>query len=111
VGHRRPGLEGGDARAERGERARGDVVARVVLHGDPLPRPGPGSTPRRGRSPLLVIVFIPPFVGGIAFLALLFAATAGSRDACEQCPQEGTTAAEEGLSRVAPSGPSSARAA
>ena len=36
-GHRRPGLEGGDARAERGARARGAVVALVVLHGDPRP--------------------------------------------------------------------------
>src|SRR5512135_769770 len=48
-GHRRQGLEGGDARAGCGERARGDVVALVVLHGDPLPCPGPGSTPRPGR--------------------------------------------------------------
>jgi hypothetical protein len=63
-------------------------------------------------SPLVLIVFIPLFVGGVAFLALLFAAaTAGSRDAFEQRPQEGTTAAEEVLSRGAPSEPSSARAA
>ena len=48
-GHRRQGLEGGNARAERGARARGDVVALVVLHGDPLPHPGPGLTPRPGR--------------------------------------------------------------
>ena len=61
-------------------------------------------------SPLLLIVFIPLFVGGLAFVALLFAAAAGSRDAFEQRPQEGTTAAEEVLSRGAPSGPSSARA-
>ncbi len=63
-------------------------------------------------SPLLLIVLIPLVVGGAAFLALLFAAaTAGSRDAFEQRPQEGTTAAEEVRSRVAPSEPSSARAA
>jgi len=63
-------------------------------------------------SPLLLIVFIPLFVGGVAFVALLFAAaTAGSRDAFEQRPREGTTAAEEVLSRGAPSEPSSARAA
>jgi hypothetical protein len=63
-------------------------------------------------SPLLLIVFIPVFVGGVAFLALLFAAaTAGSRDAFEERPQEGTTAAEEVLSRVAPSEHSPARAA
>ena len=63
-------------------------------------------------SPLLLIVLIPLLVGGAAFLALLFAAAiAGSRDACEQRPQEGTTAAEEGLSPVAPSEPSPARAA
>jgi hypothetical protein len=63
-------------------------------------------------SPLLLIAFIPLFVGGAAFLALLFAAAiAGSRGAREQRPQEGTTAAEEGLSPVAPSVPSSARAA
>jgi hypothetical protein len=30
-------------------RERGDVVALVVLHGDPLPRPSPGSTPWPGR--------------------------------------------------------------
>ncbi|MBV8316114.1 MAG: hypothetical protein JOZ53_14325 [Planctomycetaceae bacterium] len=30
-------------------RARGAVVAPVDLQGDPLPRPGPGSTPRPGR--------------------------------------------------------------
>ena len=63
-------------------------------------------------SPLLLIVFIPLFIGGVAFLALLFAAaTTGPGDACEQRPQEGTTAAEEALPRVAPSQPSSARAA
>ena len=63
-------------------------------------------------SPLLLIVFIPLFVGGVAFVALLFAAaTAGSREAFEQRPQEGTTAAEEVLSQGAPSEPSSARAA
>ena len=63
-------------------------------------------------SPLLLIVFIPLFVGGVAFLALFFAAaTAGSREAFEERPQDGTTAAEEVLSRVAPSEPSSARAA
>ena len=62
-------------------------------------------------SPLLLIVFIPLFVGGVAFVALLFAAaTAGSREAFEERPQEGTTAAEEGLSQVA-SEPSPARAA
>ena len=62
-------------------------------------------------SPLLLIVFIPLFVGGVAFVALLFAAaTAGSRDAFEERPQEETTAAEEVLSRVTPSEPSSARA-
>ena len=63
-------------------------------------------------SLIVVIVFVPLFVGGVAFLALLFAATtAGSREAFEQRPQEGTTAAEEVLSRGAPSGASSARAA
>jgi hypothetical protein len=62
-------------------------------------------------SPLLLIVFIPLVVGGVAFLALLFAAaTAGSRDAFEERPQEGTTVAEAVRSRVAPSEPSSARA-
>ena len=60
----------------------------------------------------LLIVFIPLVVGGIAFVALLFAAaTAGSRDAFEQRPQEETTAAEGVLSQVAPSEPSPARAA
>jgi hypothetical protein len=50
-------------------------------------------------SPLLLIVFIPLFVGGVAFVALLFAAaTAGSREAFEERPQEGTAAAEEVLS-------------
>ena len=63
-------------------------------------------------SPLLLIVFIPLFVGGVAFVALLFAAaTAGSGDAFEERPQEGTTAAEEVLLRVSPSEPSPARAA
>ena len=63
-------------------------------------------------SPLLLIVFIPLFVGGIAFVALLFAATtAGSREAFEQRPQERTTAGEEVLSQGVPSEPSSARAA
>ena len=63
-------------------------------------------------SPLLLIVFIPLFVGGVAFVALLFAAaTAGSRDAFEQRPQEETPAAEGVLSQVAPSEHSSARAA
>ena len=63
-------------------------------------------------SPLLLIIFIPLFVGGVAFVALLFAAaTAGSGDAFEERPQEGTTAAEEVLLRVPPSGQSSARAA
>ena len=62
-------------------------------------------------SPLLLIVFIPLFVGGVAFVALLFAATAGSREAFEERPQDGTTVAEEVLSRVAPSEPSSARMA
>jgi hypothetical protein len=62
--------------------------------------------------PLLLIVFIPLLVGGVAFVALLFAAaTAASREAFEERPQEGTTVAEEGLSRGAPSGPSSTRAA
>ena len=61
-------------------------------------------------SPLLLIAFIPLFVGGVAFVALLFAAaTAGSEEAFELRPQEATTAAEEGLSRVTPSGHSSAR--
>ena len=41
-------------------------------------------------SPLLLIVFIPLFIGGVAFVALLFAAaTAGSREAFEERPQEG----------------------
>ena len=63
-------------------------------------------------SPLLLIVFIPLFVGGVAFVALLFAAaTAGSGDAFEQRPQEEMPAAEEGLSQGAPSESSSARAA
>ena len=72
----------------------------------------PAATPQEvTMSPLLLIVFIPLVVGGVAFLALLFAAaTAGSRDAFEQRPQEGTTAAEVVRSRVAPSEPSSARA-
>ena len=73
----------------------------------------PAATPQEvAMSPLLLIIFIPLFVGGVAFVALLFAAaTAGSGDAFEQRPQEGTTAAEEVLSRGAPSEPSSARAA
>ena len=63
-------------------------------------------------SPLLLIVFIPLFVGGVAFVALLFAAaTAGSRDAFEQRPQEETPAAGEVLSQVAPSEHSPVRAA
>ena len=63
-------------------------------------------------SPLLLIVFIPVFVGGVAFVALLFAAaTAGNWDAFEQRPQDETPAAEEVLSRVAPSEHSPARAA
>jgi hypothetical protein len=63
-------------------------------------------------SPLLLIVFIPLFVGGVAFVALLFAAaTAGSRDAFEERPQEGMPAAGEVPPRVAPPEPSSARAA
>ena len=46
-------------------------------------------------SPLLLIVFTPVFVGGVAFVALLFAAaTAGSWDAFEQRPQEETPAAK-----------------
>jgi hypothetical protein len=62
--------------------------------------------------PLLLIVFIPVFIGGVAFVALLFAAaTAGSWDAFEQRSQEETPAAEGMLSRVAPSEPSPARAA
>jgi nucleoid DNA-binding protein len=77
--------------------------------GDALPTGNPQEV---AMSPLLLIVFIPLFVGGVAFVALLFAAaTAGSREAFEERPQEGTTAAEEVLSRVAPSEPSSARAA
>ena len=46
----------------------------------------PAATPQEvAMSPLLLIVFIPLFVGGVAFVALLFAAaTAGSRDAFEQ---------------------------
>jgi hypothetical protein len=63
-------------------------------------------------SPVLLIVFIPLFVGGVAFVALLFAAaTADSREALEERPQEGTTAAEEVLSQGAPSESSSVRAA
>jgi hypothetical protein len=63
-------------------------------------------------SPLLLIVFIPLFVGGVAFVALLFAAAAaGSGDTFEQRPQEETPAAEGVLSRGAPSEPSSTRAA
>jgi hypothetical protein len=62
-------------------------------------------------SPLLLIVFIPVFVGGVVFVALLFAATAGPWDAFEQRPQEETTAAEGVLSQVAPSEHSPARAA
>ena len=30
-------------------RAQGDAAALVTLYGDPLPRPGPGSTPRLAR--------------------------------------------------------------
>ena len=71
-----------------------------------------GNPQEIAMSPLLLIVFIPLFVGRVAFVALLFAiATAGSRDAFEQRPQEGTTAAGEVLSQGAPSEPSSARAA
>ncbi|MBV8606272.1 MAG: hypothetical protein JO034_02275 [Singulisphaera sp.] len=76
--------------------------------GDALPTGNPQEV---ALSPLLLIVFIPLLVGGVAFVALLFAAaTAGSREAFELRPQEGTTAAEEGLSQVA-SEPSPARAA
>ena len=73
----------------------------------------PASTPQEvAMSPVLLIVFIPLFVGGVAFVALLFAAaTADSREAFELRPQDGTTAAEEVLSRGTPSEPSSARAA
>ncbi len=48
----------------------------------------PAATPLEiAMSPLLLIVFIPLFVGGVAFVALLFAAaTAGSGDAFEQRP-------------------------
>ena len=63
-----------------------------------------------GTWPL--IIFIPLFVGGVAFVALLFAAaTAGSGDAFEQRPQEETPVAEGVLSQVAPSKHSSVRAA
>ena len=41
-------------------------------------------------SPLLLIIFIPLFVGGVAFVALLFAAaTAGSGDAFEDARRRG----------------------
>ena len=52
--------------------------------GDALPT---GTPQEVAMSPLLLIVFIPVFVGGVAFMALLFAAaTAGSGDAFEQRP-------------------------
>jgi len=47
--------------------------------GDALPTGNPKEV---AMSPLLLIVFIPVFVGGVAFAALLFAAaTAGSGEA------------------------------
>lgn len=62
-------------------------------------------------SPLLLLVSIPVFVGGVAFVALLFAAAVGPRGAFEERPQEGTPADEGVLSRVAPSGHSHTSAA
>ncbi len=73
----------------------------------------PAATPQEvAMSPLLLIIFIPLFVGGVAFVALLFAAaTAGSGDAFEQRPQEETPVAEGVLSLGAPSEYSPVRAA